>query len=118
MPLSFGNGVVIQVVPPDKPTVRIAPPSPAALALVPVQGPAGPQGPPGDSSSALAYTTSVTNQSLVQMIHNLPFNPAGILCLDTNTPALTVEYATVSHPGTGITELTFGFPFTGSIFLS
>jgi hypothetical protein len=96
----------------------MAPPTTSTAVVLPIAGPIGPQGPPGDSSAALSFATSVTNQSLVQMNHGLPFKPAGILCLDTNTPALTVEYATVSHPSTGITELTFGFPFTGSIFLS
>jgi len=118
MPINLPGSITIG--PPVTPSIAMAPPS-SGVVVVPVQGPPGPQGPqgpPGDTGSALGFATSVTNQSLVQMIHNLPFKPAGILCLDTNTPALTVEYATVSHPSAGITEITFGFPFTGQIFLS
>ena len=49
--------------------------------------------------------------------HGLPFNPAGIVCLesDGSPPLLGVS---VSYPSTGVTELNFGAPFTGEIYLS
>jgi len=117
MPLSFGNGVTIQVVAPDKPTVRVAPPSPASLAVVPVQGPAGPAGPPGDSVAALSFVQNVTPSVTTVLInHNLPFQPAGILCLETT--GATILGATVTHPQAGWIELEFGAPFNGVIYLS
>lgn len=117
MPLSFGDGVVVQVVPPGVPTFQAPALSPAALAVVPVQGPAGPQGPPGDSSSALAYVQNVTpSMTTVLINHNLPFQPAGILCLDTT--GATILGATITHPQDGWIELVFGAPFGGLIFLS
>lgn len=85
--------------------------------VVPIQGPVGPQGPPGDSGSALGYgPVSVTNQALVQVNHGLPFQPAGIVCIDGN--GVTTDYGAIAYPVSGTVEITFGFPFTGEIYLS
>jgi hypothetical protein len=116
MPLSFGNGVTIQVVAPNKPTVRVAPPSPASLALVPVQGPAGPAGPPGDSVAALSFVQNVTAQSTILINTGLPFKPAGITCIDTAGD--TVYGATITYPAAGFIEIQFGVQFSGVIYLS
>jgi hypothetical protein len=110
----------IRVSLPRVPTLVMDPPT-TLTAVLPVLGPPGPQGlqgVPGDPGGALASSVTVTNQTLVQINHGLPFKPAGIICLDTATPANPVEYATISYPVAGITELTFGFPFTGTIFVS
>jgi hypothetical protein len=66
-----------------------------------------------------AYTKVVgAPAELVQVLHGLPFPPAGVLCIDTQSEI--VEPDSITNPSTGITEITFGrgFLFTGTIFLS
>lgn len=101
-------------------TVQVVPlPIPEAV-IVPVSGPAGPQGepgPPGDTAGALAYgPVSVTNQALVQINHGLIFQPAGIICIDNN--GVVTDFGAIAYPMSGTCEITFGFPFSGTIFLS
>lgn len=116
--VSVVNGVTVLEVTEQPVVLTVTEVTPVIqIADVGVQGPPGPQGPAGDSTG-LGFHVSVTNQSLVQIVHGMPFPPAGIVCLDTGTPPLCVEYATVSYPSTGVLELTFGFPFTGQIYLS
>jgi hypothetical protein len=97
-------------------------PGPIGPVAVPVKGPVGPIGPqgvPGDPGAALAYSQAVTNPTtLVQLNHGLTFKPAGVVCLDTGVPAVVVEYASISYPLPGVTEVTFGFPFVGTVYLS
>jgi hypothetical protein len=67
--------------------------------------------------AALAFgPVSVTNQSLVQINHNLPFQPAGVMCIDNN--GVTTDFGAIAYPMSGTCEITFGFPFTGDIYLS
>lgn len=98
------------------PVFQVLPPAPSQLTVVPVQGPVGPQGPPGDTAQTLAFTTTVTNQALVQVNHGLAFKPGGIICIDTN--GVLIDYGAISYPAVGIVEITFGFPFTGTVYLS
>lgn len=113
----FPNSVI--VCPPAIPRLTMAPPVTPEALVFPVVGPPGPQGPVGDSMTTVSYQYTQTSPAmLVQIVHNLPFPPAGIVCQDTGVPALTVEYATVTYPLSGVIELTFGLPFTGTIFLS
>jgi hypothetical protein len=65
---------------------------------------------------SVAYVQTVINQSLVQLNHGLPFQPAGITCIDTN--GVTTDFGAITYPMTGTCEITFGFPFTGTIYLS
>lgn len=67
----------------------------------------------GGSSS---YVQTVLNQSLVQLNHGLSFQPAGIVCIDNN--GVTVDFGAVAYPMVGTCEITFGFPFSGTIYLS
>lgn len=54
--------------------------------------------------------------SLVQIVHNLPFRPAGVQCTDLlDQPT---EFDRITHPAPGTTEITFGAPFTGVVDLS
>ncbi len=116
-PFEFPSSVI--VCPPTVPQLTMAPPTAPQALVLPIVGPPGPAGPPGDSIAVLSYQyTQTSPATLVQIVHNLPFPPAGIVCHDTGVPALTVEYATVSYPLSGVIELTFGLPFTGTIFLS
>jgi hypothetical protein len=123
MPLSFGNGVTIQVVPPDKPTVRVAPPSPASLALVPVQGPVGPQGAQGDTGpqgpagspggSALYFTQSSPAATWI-VTHNLHRKPQ-VSLFDVTA---TVIHADITHGSDDQTTITFALPTVGSALFS
>lgn len=98
-------------------TIEVAPPPIPGVTLVPVTGPPGPQGPPGDSAEVLGYRhTQSSPAMLVQVTHNLPYKPAGIIC--TETDGYQLEYGTVTHPLAGVTELHFGVPFVGVIDLS
>lgn len=69
----------------------------------------------GGGNVAFAHTVSAP-ASLVQLLHDLPFAPAGVLCVDTQ--GQIVEPAAKTDPAPGVTELTFGFGFTGQIQLS
>src|SRR5438309_344480 len=93
---------------------------PATVTLVPVQGPvgpAGPQGVPGDPGAALAYSYTASQPvTLHQIHHGLAFKPAGIVCIETDGSQL--EYDSVTHPMPGVTELTFGVAFAGTVYLS
>lgn len=120
MPLPFKFPGRVHVSPPQVPSLVMDPPV-TDLAVIAIAGPPGPQGPlgpPGEAGGALAFSVAVTNQTLVQLLHGLTFRPAGIVCLDTATPANQVEYASISYPAAGITELTFGFPFNGTVYVS
>lgn len=116
---------VVEVEPADLPSLVLAPPVPAVemapapsgLVVVPVQGPPGAQGPPGDSAAALAFTYTTSSPALLHQIHHgLPFRPAGIVCQDAD--GSTFIGWTVTHPTAGITEVSFGVAVTPTIFLS
>jgi hypothetical protein len=80
-------------------------------------GPAGPQGPPGDSSTALAYVhTQNTPAQLIQVIHGLAYEPAGVLCKEQD--GTVAEPASISYPLSGVVEVTFGFSFSGTVRVS
>lgn len=117
----LGGGSMTVVTAPDT-TVQV---------VVPIAGPQGPKGDPGDGTgldeidarlAALedqprGHSTTVSAPTLlVQIQHGLPFRPAGVQCIDTSGD--TVEHDGVTHPLPGITEVTFGAPFTGAINLS
>jgi hypothetical protein len=115
-PLELAGGTVVHVAPPPLPTLTATPPANTPAVVVPVAGPPGPQGPPGDSSTALGRTETVSAPTyLAQIQHGLSFRP-GVHCLDTAGNG--VHPATVTHPQPGITEVGFGAPFTGTIDLS
>lgn len=106
----------ITIGPPTTSSVTMTPPR-SGVVVVPVQGPPGPAGPPGGSSSALSFVQNVTpSMTTVLINHNLPFQPAGILCLETTGD--TILGATVTHPQAGWIELQFGAPFNGVVYLS
>jgi hypothetical protein len=113
-PFEFPSSVT--VAPPAVPQLVMAPPPAPQAIVMPIVGPPGPQGPPGDNSTALQYQTSVINQAVVTVNHNLDFYPAGIVCMDNN--GTLTQYGAVSYPSVGTLILTFGFLFTGDIFLS
>ena len=114
-------------------TVTVAPPIVAAVLMtrptsdvvvVPVAGPKGergPQGPAGDDPELIGQLfgfvyTSSNPAYLHQIQHDLGFRPAGIICLEPHGGQ--IEYDTIKHPELGITEVTFGVPFAGTIYLS
>jgi hypothetical protein len=108
----------ITIGPPVVPSVSVpAAPTPG-LVVLPVQGPIGPQGPPGDTATALAYVWNQTVPVTTVVInHGLAFRPAGVVCLEFpgSPPLLGVS---VTYPSVGVVELGFGVPFTGEIYLS
>lgn len=104
------------VAPPVVPTVTTAPPEPASVSVLPV---VGPQGVPG-GTGAMAYehiqAAPVPAGHPLQIVHNLTFQPGGIVCLESD--GVQIEYDSVTHPMPGVIELTFGVAFTGHIYLS
>lgn len=55
-------------------------------------------------------------QTLVQILHGFTWKPAGITC--TEADGTEMDYAAVAHPSQGVTEVTFGVPFTGTVLVS
>lgn len=72
-------------------------------------GTAAPAGPAGVTKDVPVPTR------LVQIVHNLPFVPAGVLCTDASGIA---EPEDVTYPLPGVVEVAFGAPFSGTIRLS
>lgn len=88
-----------------------------SIATAGATGPPGPAGSGGGSGIVWPPVTTVSAPvTLVQILHSLPFNPAGIHCVDQ--AGIAVEWAAVTYPSLGIVEITFGFPFTGAIYIS
>lgn len=52
----------------------------------------------------------------VQIVHGLPFDPAGIIAFDNNGDML--EYSRVEYPAPGIIEVYYKVDFSGTIYLS
>jgi hypothetical protein len=51
--LTLADGTTVEVVPPTVPALEMGPPAPAGVVVVPVAGPPGPQGAPGDAAGQL-----------------------------------------------------------------
>lgn len=60
--------------------------------------------------------TQSTPTVLVQVLHGFSFKPAGVVCLEPD--GTEIEYQTITHPLPGVTELGFGVPFTGTVYVS
>jgi len=99
--------------------IRTVPPS-SNVHVVPIAGPPGPIGPPGDAATSLGYvhtqSAPVAAGQPVQVTHNLLFRPAGIVCKELDGRG--IEYDAVSWISTGILEVFFGVPFAGTISVS
>ena len=99
--------------------IRTTPPD-STVHVVPVAGPQGATGPPGDSSTSLGYvhtqSSPVGAGQPVQVAHNLSFRPAGIVCKELDGRG--IEYDAVAWVSTGILEVFFGVPFAGTISVS
>lgn len=113
MPMDFPGRVHVSI---QAPSITMALPT-SSLRVIPVAGPKGDKGDTGDSSEVLSYRhTQSEPATLVQVVHGLPYRPAGIIC--TETDGYQLDYHTVSHPVDGVTEVTFGVGFVGTIDLS
>ena len=126
--LEFPGSVTIA--PPQVPVLVMGPPIAGSDVIVlPVAGrqgmegpqgavgPIGPKGPPGDDSTARSFQQVVSSPSMdLQIIHGLSYKPSGIIC--TESDGFNMEYDVVTHPMPGVTELTFGVGFTGTVYLS
>jgi hypothetical protein len=89
-------------------------PGVVTVASAGVQGEPGPQGPVGGSGlMAYEYSTS-TPAMLHQIQHNLTFKP-NVTCRESGH---LIEPSDVTHPASGITEVSFGVPVAVSITLS
>lgn len=121
MSIDLRSGLVLEVEQPVPPIVNVTQPGPADTVVVPVAGPRGeqgPMGPPGSAEVSGAHAHSQASPAqLVQILHpDLEFRPAGVICMESD--GTVVEYESITWPGPGITEITFGFPFVGTIYLS
>jgi hypothetical protein len=55
--------------------------------------------------------------TLVQIVHNLPYKPGGVICIDSLD--VITEPDKITHPEAGVTEISFGSMFgPGKIYLS
>lgn len=110
MSIDLRNGVVLKVIPPG----------PAETVVVPVAGPRGDQGPMGPPGSADVQGAYAHTQSapvlLVQVQHGLDFRPAGVVCVESD--GALIEPESITWPAAGITEITFGVPFAGTVYVS
>lgn len=105
------------VTPPSVPQITTSPVNCAQVVTLPIQGPPGPKGDTGDSTSTLGYVYTTSNPAMVHQIHHgLPFAPGGITCLDSDGSPL-IGF-TVVQVATGITEVGFGVAVTPVIYLS
>lgn len=99
--------------------VRVTVPD-SKVHLVPVAGPRGPIGPPGDAATSLGYihtqSSPVPAGQPVQVAHGLIYKPAGIVCKESDGGQ--IEYASVSWPSAGLLELIFGVSFSGTVTVS
>lgn len=108
----------IVVGPPQFSSPVVQTPSTAGVTLVPVAGPVGPQGPPGDAAASLAFVQNVPSpMTSVTVNHGLAFHPSGIVCLEADGNSALIGVG-VSYPSVGQVVLTFGVPFTGTIYFS
>jgi len=134
---SLVNGTVVEIDPPETPSIIVGPPGSASaivmappvptvaqgviptvtnVMVMPVVGPPGPRGPAGVSTNASCVWPVPVPVFLVQVIHDLGFYTAGVIAIDTQ--GYEVEYSAVSYPSIDITEVTFDVPFSGTIYLS
>lgn len=126
VPTELGPGVTVEVQPPQVPTLVMAAPASTSVEVLPVAGPAGPQGEPGISGDARALEylhTQGAPASLWQIDHQLGFRPAGIVIVDTATPPGLLECDRITWPSENVVELHFGtptqpVPAAGSAYLS
>jgi len=65
----------------------------------------------------VGFEVNVINQTLVQVLHGFLWKPAGVEAteLDGVTRVLPER---IVHPAPGVTEVTFGFPFSGRVLVS
>lgn len=105
----MGTGLPpIRIAPPGADPVTLRQPGPPSATVVPIGGAV---------SGVRSFLFEVTHpQTLVQVAHGMTFQPAGITVNDSAGDP--VEYATASYPTSGIVELTFAWPFVGTIRLS
>lgn len=109
----------VTVSPPGFPGITVEPPAPDVGVLVPVEGPVGPHGPPGDAATSMGYVhTQISPASIVQVNHGLVFRPSAPMCIDTS--GAIIDYDQVTYPTVGIMEINFGtgFAFSGTIYVS
>ena len=100
------------------PPIRIASPTAAPVTLRQPAPPTATVVPIGGAVSGVrSFLAEVTQpQTLVQVAHGMTFQPAGITVNDSAGDP--VEYESVSYPAGGIVEITFAWPFVGTIRLS
>jgi len=114
------NGVTVLEVTEEPVRLSITETAPVIqISDVGVQGPPGPQGPagPAGDEAGLGYVHTQSSPALlVQIQHGFLFKPAGVVAVEND--GYSTEWATLSHPATGITELTFGVPFSGVVYVS
>lgn len=71
----------------------------------------------GDGQGGYTHIQS-SPVNLMQITHNLPWNPGGIVLVDQDEAIQ--DFASVSHPFPGVTEIGFdkGYQFRGRVYLS
>lgn len=115
--LTLAHGGVVRVTPPTVPSALIPGPTTPGVLVVPVVGPTGPRGPAGDASGLSYHHVQTAATEEWTIVHNLGFNPAGIIAHDSIGDI--IEPAEITWPDIHTTVMTYpGRPTSGRADLS
>jgi hypothetical protein len=85
---------------------------PITVQLHPDEVLGGGGGPPN-----VGFEVNVINQTLVQVLHGFTWKPAGVEATELDG-VTRVFPERITHPVPGVTEVTFGFSFSGKVLVS
>ncbi len=106
--VSIAPGVTVQVTPPSRPAVVVAPPAASVVQVAPIVGPRGPVGPPGGSGFSYVQTTPAASWPV---IHNLGRYPYAV----TIKVGGSLQFTDVDFPDLNTVVLTFATPTAGRV---
>ena len=106
--VSIAPGVVVQVAPPSRPAVVVAPPATSVVQVAPIIGPRGLTGPPGGTGFTYMQSTPAASWPVV---HNLGRHPYAV----TLTVGTSQVYTDVDFPDLNTVVLTFATPTAGRV---
>jgi len=108
--VSIAPGVTVQVAPPSRPAVVVAPPAASVVQVAPIVGPRGPIGPPGGSGFTYVQTTPAASWPVV---HNLGRHPYSVLVTIGSSEVI----ADIDFPDLNTIVITHASPVSGRVDL-